>query len=393
MIIPDPDEEDASDPEEPDSEFLLPPPPRESPDVYILGAGFSRALNPCMPLLNELSLAVSGYTNSYGGPILTSGLNSPIGSLIRRNFEEALSYLAEQKPWLEESENQKDKVLLLELTRNIRYAIGRRQMVAREGIEAGRCDWIIPLFEHWHKTRAVVITLNYDTLVEEIVERIGSAKYVGIPDPAQSGAYKADPRAFLRVCNIHPPILKDAWLGSSGASLANYFWNQPSFRLLKLHGSVNWFKSPDPNAHSDTISYVPGKDVPVDSGRAPPAWIADKAPFIIPPVPNKGSLVHHDSLRSIWRDAAEAIKRAKRIVVAGYSMPANDTLLMQLFRSNLAHKPPIDLVNPDGELLAKVEEMLKDQGSPVSHRFKGEDCVRKFVVESAFLLNHASPSG
>jgi hypothetical protein len=67
---PDPDEEDTSDLEESDSEFLVPPVPRESLDVYILGAGFSRALNPCMPLLNELSLAVSGYANSYGGPIL-----------------------------------------------------------------------------------------------------------------------------------------------------------------------------------------------------------------------------------------------------------------------------------------------------------------------------------
>ena len=239
----------------------------------------------------------------------------------------------------------------------------------------------------------MVITLNYDTLVEEIVEKIGTANYPGLPNPTQPNSLLSDPRSLLRVCNIHPAILKDAWLGSTDARLASYIHNQPSFRLLKLHGSVNWFKSPDPSAQSDTISYIQGKDVPVDSGRPPPAWIADKAPFIIPPVPNKGSLVHHDSLRSIWRDAAEAIRWAKRIIVVGYSMPVNDTLLMQLFRSNLAHKPPIELVNPDSKLLVRVKGILKDQGSPVSHRFSGEDCVQKFVGESAFLPEHASPSG
>jgi hypothetical protein len=148
----------------------LKPISRDVRDVYILGAGFSRALSTAMPLMNELSLAVSGYGSSYGGPLTTSGMHTAIGNLIQRNFEEALSYLAEPKPWLDECENQKDRVQLLELTRNIRFAVGRRQQVAREAIESGACDWIVPLFEYWHQSMAVVITLNYDTLVEELVE-------------------------------------------------------------------------------------------------------------------------------------------------------------------------------------------------------------------------------
>jgi hypothetical protein len=359
---------------------------RERSDVYLLGAGFSRALYSGMPLVKELSLAVTGFSTSYGGPIGTSGLDSTIGNLIQRNFEEALSYLAEEKPWLEESENQKDKVRLLELTRNIRFAIGRCQENAREKIEAGDCDWIFPLFEYWHRTRAAVITLNYDTLIEEIVEKIGTAQYPALPHPTLPNTYQTDPRASLRVCNIHSSILKDAWLGSTGGGFAQYYQNQPSFRLLKLHGSVNWFKSANPNAHSDTISYVPAKDVPKYQGQPPPAWIADKAPFIVPPVPNKGSLVHHDSLRAIWREAAEAIKWARRIVIMGYSIPTNDTLFIQLIRGNLFNsQPPIELVNPDSKLLEKVEEMFKGEGSSITHRFRTDDCVRKFVDEKGFL--------
>jgi hypothetical protein len=168
--------------------------------------------------------------------------------------------------------------------------------------------------------------------------------------------------------------------------MADYFYYQPSLRLLKLHGSVNWLKSPDPNAHSDTISYVPAMDVPIDSAGSLPASIADKTPFIVPPVPNKGSLVHHDSLRSIWREAAEAIKWATRIIVMGYSMPANATLMMQLIRGNLFNsKPPIELVNPDRRILCRVKLLLKGENSAITHRFLGSDCLQRFVREKAFL--------
>lgn len=364
----------------------------EPRDLYILGAGFSRALSPVMPLVSELSRSVSGFATSYGGTMQTSGLDTAIGKLIHRNFEEALSYLAEQKPWLEESENQKDKVRLLELTRNIRVAIGRCQVNARERIDSGQCDWIFPLFEHWHRSRSVVITLNYDTLVEEIVEKIGTAKYPGIPHSTKPNSITADPRSNLRVCNIHPSILRDAWLGSTGSSFSDYFYNQPSFRLLKLHGSVNWFRSPNPNAQSDTISYIPATEAATYPDQASPSWIADKAPYIIPPVPNKGSLVNHDSLRAIWREAAEAVKWAKRIVVLGYSMPENDTLLMQLIRGNLFNsKPPIELVNPDKGLKKKVEKIFEGEESRVEHRFQGDTCVRTFVNRKAFLPRSAVP--
>jgi hypothetical protein len=131
---------------------------------------------------------------------------------------------------------------------------------------------------------------------------------------------------------------------------------------------------------------VAAKNVPIDSAASPPDWIADKVPFIVPPVPNKGSLVHHDSLRAIWREAAQAIKWAKRIVIAGYSMPENDTLLIQLVRGNLFNtRPPIELVNPDKGLLDKVKSMLKGEDSSVVQRFLSEDCVRQFVASEAFL--------
>lgn len=342
-----------------------------------------------MPLVDELSLAVAGFHASYSTAARTSGLDTAISKLIQRNFEEALSYLAERKPWLEESENQKDKVRLLELTRNIRVVIARRQAAAREDIGAGRCDWIVPLFEYWHKNRSVVITLNYDTLIEEIIERIGTAKREPVPHPVHHNSFSTHPLDALRVCNIYPGILKDAWLGTNSGGFRNSFENQPSFRLLKLHGSVNWFKSDAPNADSDTISYVAGTAVPTTPVQGAPAAVEDKAPYIVAPVPNKGGLVQHDSLRAMWREASEAIKWSRRIVIMGYSMPANDTLFIQLIRGNLFNsKPAIELVSPDKTLLTKVTKMFDGEESVVEQRFSEENCVRDFVEKEEFAATY-----
>ena len=350
-------------------------------DVYVLGAGFSRALHRQMPLVSELSQVVSGFSTSYPSSLTTSGLDSVIGKLILRNFEEALSYLAQDKPWLDDSDNKKDEVRLLELTRNIRFAIARYQSEARRAIMSGECDWINPLIAHWHANRSTVITLNYDTLVEEIVEKMGTAAAKhSIPNPSSPGAFRAHPLASLRVCNILPKTLRDAWLGSNQGGLSQYFYNQPSFQLLKLHGSVNWVRSMNSGAHSDTISYIAASEVPIDSSNRLPQHVADKTPYIVPPVPNKASLVKHDTLRSMWRDAADAIKRANRIVVIGYSMPANDTLLIQLIRGNLfCNNPEIELVNSDDSLHERVRNMFAGETSPIAQRFSGHDAVLHFV--------------
>jgi hypothetical protein len=81
-------------------------------DLYILGSGFSKALSARMPLVRELSEQL-GYCIS--APIWPP----EVIEMVRRNFEDGLSYLSESKPFLSTSENLKHQHLLLDLTQTL----------------------------------------------------------------------------------------------------------------------------------------------------------------------------------------------------------------------------------------------------------------------------------
>jgi hypothetical protein len=59
---------------------------------------------------------------------------------------------------------------------------------------------------------------------------------------------------------------------------------------------------------------------------------AEKAilePFIVPPTWNKGS--HHKTLTKVWKVAADNLREAENIIVAGYSLPSTDPFFRLLF--------------------------------------------------------------
>jgi len=66
--------------------------------VYLLGAGFSRAISNLMPTMDELSEAVKAELAGIDIP----GANTPVAS----NFEQWLSYLIERPPWLSSADQR-----------------------------------------------------------------------------------------------------------------------------------------------------------------------------------------------------------------------------------------------------------------------------------------------
>jgi hypothetical protein len=75
-------------------------------DIFLLGAGFSRAVFNGMPLMKELS----------------EGLRKTIHPINRRllrsedDLEMWLTYLAQSHPWLTEAQNLRNRAQFLELT-------------------------------------------------------------------------------------------------------------------------------------------------------------------------------------------------------------------------------------------------------------------------------------
>lgn len=72
-------------------------------DMYLLGAGFSKALYSGMPLMGDLGRRIVDILN------LDQDALVPFGG----NVEMWLSYLAEEQPWLSDKENLENTALFM----------------------------------------------------------------------------------------------------------------------------------------------------------------------------------------------------------------------------------------------------------------------------------------
>lgn len=140
------------------------------------------------------------------------------------------------------------------------------------------------------KTEDVIITFNYDLVVETALRAWGYR-----PD------YAAD-------------NLKAAFKAEDGKKVT----------ILKLHGSCNWAKS---GSDKKWTRYYRGYDeVP-----------AEKALVIVPPSWRKDA--NTGVLASVWRRALVEIEQASRICIIGYSMPDADAYFKYLLTWGLSDNP------------------------------------------------------
>src|SRR5206468_1039934 len=84
--------------------------------------------------------------------------------------------------------------------------------------------WLEELLAYWHNNRCAVITLNYDTLIECVASATYSQK-----------------RPKLSTGEMYPIRLTPAVLEYEPAAKSRE--RIESFKLFKLHGSINWFYS------------------------------------------------------------------------------------------------------------------------------------------------------
>jgi hypothetical protein len=326
-------------------------------DVFLLGAGFSRAISREMPLLGDLSRLVRERYNRE--------IPSEVAALLDDNFELALSFLAQSKPWLPETDNLRHRALLLDFANVIAGVVGSSTRDAVAGMASESPGWLVQLIKYWHANKCTVLTLNYDTLLEVV-----------------SGDVKVGD-SHLLPHHIYPPILMDA--GLRGGELR--IWDEiETYQLLKLHGSINWFYSGREQSFGESIYFQdpwtsPADfwvDRPVEPRRA--RTIADKFPFIIPPLFEKAPLFSHETVRSLWFQASKALEGASRLICIGYSLPASDLTMRQFIKSSIAKKnTPLVIVNRSNESAKHYQQTLALAEGQVSQPFSGEECVIEFV--------------
>jgi len=282
------------------------PPHRE---VFILGAGFSRALSTRMPLTDELGnacLALNDLRGAHGVPAKFTG----------GRFETWLSSIAEPQPYLPEPSNLENQVLFVKFSDAIGKVLGLRM---HEVLSGPPPTWHVKFVTAAHVRRATVITFNYDTLVECAVD-YRSIWLPGLPEPVEWTEVTGDVPGWPAGAN------------RVGASPVE------TFRLLKLHGSLNWFWTPgDVTGLSVARRLLPG------TFNAPQRYTEDdrrrqlpaRVPFVVPPSATKSSYYQNRLVRELWIQAGEALEAASHVSLVGYSLPLTDLTVSNMLNRAL----------------------------------------------------------
>jgi hypothetical protein len=134
--------------------------------------------------------------------------------------------------------------------------------------------------------------------------------------------------------------------------------------LLKLHGSINWYKENETseisflNANESTYNSIFDPKI-VFNCVGTQVLSKGKYPFIIPPTWNKYE--YHNQLKVIWKKAAQVFSEAEVIFIIGYSFPETDLFFKYLYSigsdSNVSISR-IYVINPDVKLESKFRDLL-----------------------------------
>jgi hypothetical protein len=330
-------------------------------DVIVLGAGFSKAISMLMPDTDEL-----------GNAVLRQLSDSPMRLPERftgGHFETWLSRIAEDQPDLSVSENLANRALFQRCSEALTIALNASAAAATE--EARSHAWFRRFLGTLHSRRATVITFNQDILIEATTESAGLYSW-GLP---VSG--RQEPILWHHLLGGQPPLPPGRW----GVA------PQPTFRLLKLHGSTNWFwQAGDMSGATVARWFLPGTVSPQeavpDEAAALRQALPGRVPLIVPPSASKSAFYQTPILAQLWQDARTALSaETVRVSLVGYSLPLTDLVTSGMLQETLferATQPPtIDIVNLE---VANVRNRLIRLGAD-ANQITGVDSVSDFALQ------------
>jgi hypothetical protein len=358
-------------------------------DGFFLGAGFSRAISEHMPLMedlsNELELSFPTLYNqllaNYFEFRKTSGNEN--FRMISGGFEAALDYVATEHPWLSPSDNLRNKALYLEM-------VGALEPIIIERQKTGWSEWVnkLPpnplntptspdfpwpyrLILHWLYERSPVVTLNYDLLVEAFINhRIDGNYDECYPQPLPHLATRG------------------------GQTLLRNRRQSLYFDLFKLHGSVNWIQHVDgTNGEGQGAVYETSLASILATGTSDPVWIREQkglrgemSPLIIPPTFQKSAWLGNQTVRYLWKEAANRLKLCERIYFIGYSLPETDLTIRYFLNAEVLNdRTEMVLVNKY-DCSVHFRKLLRGNFDHKLHCF-GDACLEKFVSNLSGIQN------
>jgi len=112
-----------------------------------------------------------------------------------------------------------------------------------------------------------------------------------------------------------------------------------TYRLLKLHGSINWYYSATKEKTSEQIYLFRDSKEERES--------KDLVPVIIPPVLDKTGFFKHSTIKSMWNETKNLLEEAKKVYIIGYSIPQTDLTVKFMLQSYIPEDCEVTIINKD----------------------------------------------
>lgn len=315
--------------------------------TYFLGAGASKSILASMPTAAELTVAHLLREDAYpnGDPPRTA-IPELKGALANGHLESGFAELR-----VEEALTKlfRDEALSVE-RHNLQVCLCRRLGTPHSFI--GTYSFHIEAFlRSVHASRDVIITTNYDTLIEAALGQMDSGTCRPFPDgfPVNCGGwvnYGADDLPTAEDPDVHAFGL----LGEERGSLL----------ILKLHGSISWNRCMACGFYDLDPLHNFGAEEALDGyAKCGSCGSHDTSPVLVPPTFEKS--YDDRAIQGIWKKATEVLATSERVVFAGFSLhPSDDKIGRLLSQAAAAHSiREVQIVDPAAEnLLPRFEAVF-----------------------------------
>lgn len=288
----------------------------EEKEIFILGAGFSRAIaGDSMPLLHELTKEISeGITSGADNDIKNIWdqyiVQPNIGNIRsiekqdpdknRSNFEDIMTFLSSEFAY-EDYKDQHLKAILYRYITDLIVKIFERKNQEKSILQA---PWLRNFAKRLHNERAEIFTFNYDLVLENLL--------------AQSLNYPN---------HDFDPIYTIKTMDNSNTNFFNNdardYWRK-SIKLYKLHGSINWLYDPD---------FQNG--VRIVSSHTLPEYRQGLQCLIVPPTMLKNFELKTKLLDFQWHVFKEKLAQTTKLYIIGYSIPFTDVATRFVLQTQL----------------------------------------------------------
>jgi len=257
------------------------------------------------------------------------------------------------------------------------------------------------------RQKPTIITFNYDTFLEQGIEQASGFNNDSVQlvaeyesrDPSKP-LQASDKLLSYHSYNWNPKLAYGIKFDEvdlhifgnepvSGKDFYDYSENQLyTWPILKLHGSINWFRYLPESILDDYVRKQIGRENESpregfvlmnnpfskvdDSFPTRGSWYLD--PIIVPPTLFKhetfGITDYGKILYPLWKMARNALSTCKKLIVIGYSFPPTDFEIKRVFREAFSENDLEELivVDPNCDVAPRIKELTRFQGQVTPYK-------------------------